>query len=131
MPEIPEIDAIAGEKSSLVNHFTGPPDPNDPNKPVDKKTPKCHGCGSYHGPVNDKLNCVVRHLAAARSKLAELEGHNERLRTLIKGTMAEKYAELEQRLARSETRANELQIALDMANRDLANYSLKQRGVGK
>lgn len=49
-----------------------PPLP-DAQKPVDPDTPKCHGCGRYHGSAGVELSCLRKAIAELRKAPAHAE----------------------------------------------------------
>src|SRR5271166_3045325 len=44
---------------------------SDAQKPVDLDSPKCLGCGKYHGGINKERNCMRAALNRLRKELSE------------------------------------------------------------
>lgn len=79
-----------------------PPLP-DKQKPIDPDTPKCYGCGSYHGSTNVELACMRRTIAELRRAPARAELDRLREEVRIAARVAERLrGELEEAKKKAE-----------------------------
>jgi hypothetical protein len=60
----------------------------DKDKPVDPHSPKCAGCGRYHGQVGIEVHCLKRLVAELKATIALLRGELEAVRRPVREALA-------------------------------------------
>jgi hypothetical protein len=74
------IDALVAQEKEVLAHMA-PGGDADSNSYKVGQPAACEGCGgAAHGPVNELVACLVKHLRAWRREATTLKAENEALR---------------------------------------------------